>query len=58
MEEKIQIKNKYKKVLTNRNKECYIEKDKNLNYISKKKKKFIDANFIMIPQLDVQDLLK
>ena len=36
MEYKSQIKNKYKKVLTNRNKECFIERDKyilNLNYV-------------------------
>ena len=42
MEDKQQIKNNYKKILTNRNKECYIERDKyilNLNYITKKEDK-------------------
>jgi hypothetical protein len=42
MEDKPQIKNKYRKILTNRNKECYIERDKyilNLNYITKKEEK-------------------
>jgi hypothetical protein len=39
MEDKPQIKNNYKKILMNRNKECYIERDKYITILQKKKKK-------------------
>ena len=48
MEDNSQIKNNYKKIYTNRNKECFIEREKyilNLNYVSKNEDKTFRCKF-------------
>ena len=60
MDNKTDIKLNYKKINTNRGKECYIQRNKyilNLNYITKNKDKIYQYIFIMIKKLNVKHTL-
>ena len=61
MEDNSQIKNYYKKIYTNRNKECYIERDKyilNLNYVSKNEDKTFRCKFYNDSSIRCQGFVK